>query len=251
LEIESQGADILDIGGESTRPFSAPVSSEEQIERIVPVLKQLRGRLTIPISVDTQSSEVAAAAIELGAEIVNDVSGLTVDPLMTKMVADLGVAVCIMHMQGTPATMQVSPVYEDVVAEIRDYLYERYQACLSAGIHPERICLDPGIGFGKTHQHNLEILRNVNEFLTLPTPILIGHSRKGFIAHVLGDKSVDRAAGSIGVSLAMACAGVHIIRVHDVRETVHALKLFREVMGKSISPPVPHQISCGSLREPT
>ncbi len=227
LQMEDAGAAIIDIGGESTRPYSDPVATAEELQRVVPVLEQLQGRLAVPVSIDTSKAAVARAALDLGAEIINDVSGLERDPEMGALAAARQAGVCVMHMQGTPQTMQDAPAYENVVEEIDAYLQQRAAACLALGIAPERICLDPGIGFGKTHAHNLALLRGVGRFLELPYPLLIGHSRKGFIAHVLDDRTVDRDAGTLGVSLAMAAAGVDFLRVHDVPATVQALRLFR------------------------
>lgn len=226
MQMETDGAAIIDIGGESTRPYSDPVATDEELSRVIPVIEALRGRLTIPISIDTSKAAVAEAAIRAGAEIINDVTGLEGDPNMANVAAKSGVGVCVMHMKGTPQTMQDDPVYENVVEEIRGYLIARKQFCLSAGIEHDRICLDPGIGFGKTHQHNLDLLRGVHRFTDLESPILIGHSRKGFIGNVIGDKTADRTAGTLAVSLAVAAAGAHVIRVHDVKPTMDALKLF-------------------------
>jgi len=231
LQMQTDGADIVDIGGESTRPYSDRVDAREELERVVPVLQQLRGRLSIPISIDTSKASVAQAAMDTGAEIINDVTGLEGDPAMLEVAKRSSAGVCVMHMQGTPQTMQDAPAYEDVVEEILTYLQQRYAFCIDAGIAPERICLDPGIGFGKTHQHNLDLMRSIDRFAALKSPILIGHSRKGFIAKVLGDKIVDRTAATIGASLAAAAAGADVIRVHDVRQTVDALKLFEACGG--------------------
>ncbi|MCA9140557.1 MAG: dihydropteroate synthase, partial [Planctomycetales bacterium] len=218
---------IIDIGGESTRPYSDPVAIDEEVRRVLPVIDGLAGRLSIPISIDTSKSAVAREAIDAGAEIINDVTGLEGDPGMAPLAAAVEVGVCVMHMKGTPQTMQDDPQYDNVVEEILEYLRQRMEFCLSAGIDKECICLDPGIGFGKTHEHNLELLRHTKRFCELEAPILIGHSRKGFIGKVLGDKTADRTAGTVGVSLAVAAAGADVIRVHDVKPTVDALKLFR------------------------
>ncbi len=237
LQLQADGADIIDIGAESTRPYSSPVSAEEQIARLRPVLQALdrqyaqqsdqQSGLRIPVSIDTQSAAVAEAALKFDCvQIINDVSGLEGDPQMLGVARDSKAGVCVMHMQGTPQTMQNAPRYQDVVQEIRQYLQDRFDACIRGGIEPERICLDPGIGFGKTHEHNLTLLRGIHAFLDLPAPILVGHSRKGFIAHVLGDKTIDRDAGTLGVSLAMAAAGVPVLRVHNVALTRQALTLF-------------------------
>ncbi len=226
LLMEDNGADIIDIGGESTRPYAESVSATTELQRVLPVIEQLAGRLSIPISVDTSKASVANAAIQCGAEIINDVTGLSGDPEMIRVATQTQVAVCAMHMQGTPQTMQDNPTYEDVVSEIYDYLTQRLQQLCDAGVARSKICLDPGIGFGKSHEHNLELLRSASKFLELGQPILIGHSRKGFIAKLLGSKSADRTAGTLGVSLAMAKCGIHILRVHDVAQTRDALVLF-------------------------
>lgn len=231
LQLVEEGAGILDIGGESTRPYSEPVAADEQIRRVVPVIEALRRATTVPISIDTSSAEVAAAAIGAGAELVNDVTGLQGDPEMPALCRDTGVGVCVMHMQGTPQTMQDAPQYRDCVGEIADYLQTRKAELEEWGIESDRICLDPGIGFGKTHEHNLELLRNAERFLELGAPILIGHSRKGFVGKVLGDSARDRDAGTLGVSLRMAMAGIPLLRVHEVGRTREALLLFAAAGG--------------------
>jgi dihydropteroate synthase len=227
LRLEDDGADILDIGGESTRPYSQPVSADDERRRVLPVIEALCGRVSIPISIDTSKSEVAKAALELGAEIINDVTGLESDPAMVGVAAAMGAGVCAMHMQGTPQNMQDHPQYKDVVAEITHYLQSRDEALRVAGIEPQRICLDPGIGFGKTHEHNLELVRASSTFVALGRPILVGHSRKGFIGKLIGNKEADRTAGTMGMTLALARAGIQIVRVHDVRVTREALITFR------------------------
>lgn len=231
LRLEDEGADIVDIGGESTRPYSQPVATDDELRRIVPVLEALIGRLSIPISIDTSKSEVARAAIGLGAEIINDVTGLEQDPEMIDVAIKTQAAVCAMHMRGTPQTMQNDPTYTDVVSEIYDYLAARDASLLKAGIAPERICLDPGIGFGKTHEHNLELIRSSRKFLDLNRPILVGHSRKGFIGKLIGSKDADRTAGTLGVTLVLARLGVQIVRVHDVQATRDALVTFEACGG--------------------
>ena len=233
LLMEDDGADIIDIGGESTRPYSEGVSASTELDRVLPVIEQLARRLSIPISIDTSKASVASAAIAAGAEIINDVTGLDGDPEMISVANQTGVAVCAMHMQGTPQTMQDNPTYRDVVSEIYDYLAQRLTKLRHHGIDPNKICLDPGIGFGKSHEHNLELLRSAARFLELGQPILVGHSRKGFIAKLLGSKSADRTAGTLGVSLALARSGIHILRVHDVPQTRDALMLFEASGGLS------------------
>jgi dihydropteroate synthase len=232
-QMEADGADVIDIGGESTRPSSDPVGVQTELDRVIPVIQRLAGKLTIPISIDTSKSAVATAAAEAGAEIINDVTGLEGDPEMLAVARDLGVGVCVMHMQGNPQTMQDDPKYDNVVQEIYDYLIARRDFCLNAGIQHNRICLDPGIGFGKSHEHNLELLRATQRFAEIGSPLLIGHSRKGFIAKLLGDKKADRMAATLGVSLAVAAAGASVLRVHDVKQTVDALNLFEAAGGLS------------------
>ncbi|MEX2111997.1 MAG: dihydropteroate synthase [Pirellulales bacterium] len=231
VRLAAEGADILDIGGESTRPYSEPVDVQEELDRVVPVLEALRTRLLIPVSIDTSKAAVARAAIDAGAEIINDVTGLQGDPEMLEVASASHAGVCIMHMRGTPQTMQDNPVYDDVVGEVFEYLSSRRDALVAAGIEPDRIALDPGIGFGKTHEHNLTLLRHCHRFHALGCPLLVGHSRKGFIGKVLGDKTVDTTAGTIGVSLALANQGVQILRVHDVAAVRQALSLYEATGG--------------------
>ena len=226
LRMEDEGAAIVDIGGESTRPYSEPVDKEEEKRRVEPVLKALDGRLGIPVSIDTSKSEVAELAIEAGAEIINDVTGME-DPSLVAVARDSGAGVCAMHMQGNPQNMQDDPQYQDVVAEILDYLKQRDTALLDAGIEPAKICLDPGIGFGKSHEHNLQLVRSAEQFHQLDRPILVGHSRKGFVGKILGDKNADRTFGTLGLSLFLATKTVQILRVHDVKATVQSLMTFK------------------------
>lgn len=233
LRLAEQGADILDIGGESTRPYATPVDVEEELRRTVPVVRELCRQTRLPISIDTSKARVAQAALEVGAEIINDVTGLMGDPAMAQLARQSQAGVCVMHMQGTPQTMQDQPRYDDVVAEVRSYLAQRLQELVQQGLDPASICLDPGIGFGKTHQHNLTLLAATHAFVSLGQPILIGHSRKGFIGKVIGDPQADRTAGNIGVALAVACQGAQAIRVHDIQPVRHALLLFAAAGGFS------------------
>ncbi len=226
----AEGADILDIGGESTRPYSEPVSESEELRRVIPVVGELAG-LGVPISIDTSKSSVALAALAAGAEIINDITALTGDKRMIDVARHAGCGLCVMHMQGTPQTMQVDPRYGDVVAEVFEYLRTRRDALVAAGIEPERIALDPGIGFGKTHEHNLELLRKIWRLHELGQAVLVGHSRKGFIAKVIGERDADLTAGTIGVALALARQGVQIVRVHDVLAVRQALALFEAAGG--------------------
>jgi dihydropteroate synthase len=222
---------LLDIGGESTRPYSDPVAVEEELRRVLTVVGELCRQSGKPVSIDTSKSAVARAAIDEGAEVVNDVTGLLGDPAMVEVVRAAGAGVVAMHIQGTPQTMQDAPTYADVVAEVLEYLRDRRDALLAAGIAAEKICLDPGIGFGKTHQHNLTLLANCHRFHELGCPVLVGHSRKGYIGKVLADKSADPLPGTIGVSCALASQGVQILRVHDVAAVRQALMLFEAARG--------------------
>jgi dihydropteroate synthase len=223
LRLEDAGADLLDIGGESTRPYSESVAVEEELRRVTPVIAGLQGRVACPLSIDTSKARVARAALDLGVEIINDVTGLEGDPEMLPLVAASGAGVCAMHMRGTPQTMQNAPYYVDVVAEILAYLQERQLRLRKAGILSDKICLDPGIGFGKTHAHNWELLGACHRFLELGCPVLIGHSRKGFIADLLGDKQLPRDAGTLGISLRLASRGIQVLRLHEIAATRQAL----------------------------
>jgi dihydropteroate synthase len=220
----AEGADIIDIGGESTRPYATPVPAEEELRRVLPVVEAIAARVVV--SIDTFKARVAEAALQTGAEIINDITGLGGDPDMFPLALASRAGVCVMHMQGTPQTMQDNPQYADVVEEIFRWLEDRRDALLGAGLQRERLCLDPGIGFGKTHQHNLTLAAHAARFHELGCPVLVGHSRKGFIGKVLGDKEADRTFGTLGVSLALAAQGVQILRVHDLRATREALELF-------------------------
>ncbi len=233
LRLVAAGAHILDIGGESTRPYATPVSVDEELGRVMPVLEALRARVETPLSIDTSKARVAREALAVGVEIINDISGLTADASMVDLAVESGAGICAMHMQGTPRTMQDAPTYVDVVGEIHDYLRQRRDHLLEVGIAPDRICLDPGIGFGKTHHHNLTLLANCHRYHDLGCPLLVGHSRKGFIGKVLGDPDADRIAGSVGVALALATQGVQVLRVHDVAQTYQALCLFAAAGGLS------------------
>jgi len=233
LQLVDDGADLLDIGGESTRPYSDAVDANEELRRVLPVIKTLAAQVQVPISIDTSKAVVASAAINAGAEIVNDVTGLEGDPAMMEVARQTGVGVCAMHMQGTPQTMQDNPTYADVVVEIRNYLKQRREAFLTAGISRERICLDPGIGFGKTHEHNITLMRYCHEFHSLGCPLLVGHSRKGFLGKLIGDKEADRTNATVGAALALAVQGVQIVRVHDVRPVREALVTFEAAGGIS------------------
>ena len=231
LQLVADGADILDIGGESTRPYSQPVSLDDELRRVLPVIEALTAAVQVPLSIDTSKAAVAEAALDAGAEIINDVTGLTGDAAMIPLAVASGAGVCAMHMQGTPQTMQDNPTYEDVVAEIREFLAARLGVLSAAGIDPARICLDPGIGFGKTHQHNLTLMANCWQFHELACPLLVGHSRKGFLAKLIGDSEADRTAATVGGAISLAVQGVQIVRVHDVRPVKEALMAFAATGG--------------------
>jgi dihydropteroate synthase len=222
LRLVAEGAAVVDVGGESTRPGAEPVSVDEELARVEPVLDALRG---VPVSIDTAKAEVARRALELGAELVNDVTALRGDPALAEVVAGGDAFLCLMHMQGEPRTMQVAPKYDDVVGDVLAFLEGRLAFAVECGIREERICIDPGIGFGKTPDQNLELLRRLDELLVLGRPVLVGVSRKSTFGKVLGDPTAT--TGSVAASVAAAVAayarGASIVRAHDVRETVEAL----------------------------
>jgi dihydropteroate synthase len=229
LKLVAEGADLLDIGGESTRPYSEPVPPDEELRRVLPVVQAICKQVPVPVSIDTSKAMVAQTAVDAGVEIINDVTALTGDHDMLALAQKSGVGVCAMHMQGTPQTMQDKPTYRDVVCDILHFLLDTRDMLEASGIAREKICLDPGFGFGKTHEHNLTLLANCWRFHELGCPVLVGHSRKGFIAHVLGDKCVNRCAGTVGVACALAAQGVQVLRVHDVGPVKQALQLFEAV----------------------
>lgn len=227
LECLENGADILDIGGESTRPFAQPVPLGEEWRRVAPLLELLeKHRPDALISIDTSKPEIARRAIELGASIVNDVTGCDPDHGMAQVVAETGAAIVIMHMKGTPQTMQIAPEYEDVVRETYGFLADRIRHATESGIAHDRIAVDPGIGFGKTLENNLDILRNLDRFAELGCPVLIGTSRKRMIGELTGRNLDERVAGSVASALFAVCRGASIVRVHDVAATVDALKVW-------------------------
>ena len=232
LRMAADGADCIDIGGESSRPGASPVSAEEEWARIGPVLTRLLGRCPVPISVDTTKAAVAARALDAGVAIVNDISALRFDPALAGLVAEAGAGLVLMHMQGTPRTMQERPSYGDVVAEIRAFLAERLQVAMAAGIPPEAILLDPGIGFGKAVEHNLTLLRRLPELGTLGRPLLVGPSRKSFIGAVLGTAVTDRLEGT-AAALALAIAGgATLVRVHDVKAMGRVALMCDAILGR-------------------
>ncbi|MBW1896740.1 MAG: dihydropteroate synthase [Deltaproteobacteria bacterium] len=219
------GADILDVGGESTRPFSEPVSPEEELRRVVPVIEGLGRRLSVPVSIDTTKAEVARAALDAGAVIVNDVGALRLDPEMAGLIAARNVSVVLMHMQGLPKTMQLDSHYQDVVGEVKTFLADAVDGAEAAGINRSKIIVDPGIGFGKTVTHNLILIQGLPALQSLGVPVLIGPSRKSFITKLLGEGDDRRELGTQAAVSAAVLNGAHIVRVHDVARTKETLKL--------------------------
>ena len=234
LQLAADGADILDVGGESTRPGSATVPVAEELRRVVSVIAELRPQTDRLISIDTTKAEVARQAIAAGADIVNDISGLTLDPDLIDICAESDCGVICMHILGTPQTMQNDPDYGDVVLEVRQFLADRLAHLESRGICRNRVVTDPGIGFGKTAQHNVELLSSIARLRSLGRPILIGHSRKRFLAKVLGRAVDERLAGTIGVAIAAASQSADIIRVHDVKQIKDALLAWHAVLPRDI-----------------
>jgi dihydropteroate synthase len=222
-ELVREGADLLDIGGESTRPGADPVGAEEELRCVLPVIDGLSG--LAPISIDTSKAEVAAAAIGAGASIVNDVTALRGDPEMAAVCAGTGVELILMHMLGTPRTMQQDPRYDDVVTEVRDFLLERVETASASGIDRDRIWIDPGIGFGKTVGHNLELLRHTDRFADTGLPVLVGPSRKAFIGRLDGSPDADRTGGTVAACLAAMEGGAGMVRVHDVQPVAQAVRI--------------------------
>ncbi len=232
VEMVRQGAGIVDVGGESTRPGAAPVSASEELERVVPVIRELRRRVEVPISIDTYKEEVARGALEAGADMVNDVSALRFDPAMVDLVAREGVPVVLMHMKGRPRTMQVAPRYRDVVAEVTAFLRERVAFAVNSGVAAERIVVDPGIGFGKDLDHNLELLRRLGTLASLGRPVLVGLSRKAFLGRLQETEgSQSRLEGSLAGAAAAVLAGADMVRVHDVLETCRAVRVADAIRG--------------------
>lgn len=221
----ASGADILDIGGESTRPGAQPVSQDEEIARVLPVVRGLRAQVGAPISIDSYKANVARAALDAGADIVNDISALRFDPEMASMVAAEKVPLILMHMQGTPRTMQKEPQYSDVVREVRDFLAAQLYQAMDAGVAQDAVVIDPGIGFGKTIEHNLQLLRGLPMLAALGQPLLVGVSRKTFIGKILGAEPAERLEGSLAAAVVAVLAGANILRVHDVPESYKATRI--------------------------
>ncbi len=226
----ADGAAIVDVGGESTRPGSDPVSAEQEAARVVPLIEKLHRGVAAAISVDTSKAEVARRALAAGAAVVNDVTALRGDADMAAVVAEAGCPVCLMHMLGTPKTMQVDPRYDDVVDEVRRFLEERLAFAVAAGVREEQVLLDPGIGFGKTLDHNLLLLRHLDRFVALGRPVVVGASRKRFLGAILDAESQERVAGTVATTVVGALAGAAVFRVHDVKPNVQALRVAEAVM---------------------
>jgi dihydropteroate synthase len=230
MKMAEEGADIIDVGGESTRPGSNPVSLEEELSRVIPVIESLSKSLNIPVSIDTYKAKVAQAALNAGAQMINDISALRFDPELKKVAASYDVPVALMHIQGTPRTMQENPYYEDVIREITAYLKESIQIAKNAGIDQEKVIIDPGIGFGKRLEDNLNILKNLKRFSILNCPILIGCSRKSFIGNILNLPLEERLEGSLAALAVSVMNGVHMVRVHDVKESKRVVNLVDAIL---------------------
>jgi dihydropteroate synthase len=229
--LAAEGADLVDVGGESTRPGADPVSESAELERVMPVIEALAAR-HVPISIDTSKSGVARAALEAGAAFVNDVTALRGDPELAAVVAEAGAEVCLVHMKGEPRTMQDDPRYDDVVGEVRSFLEERLAFALGAGVREDRVWLDPGIGFGKTLEHNLELIRRLDEIVAIGRPVVFGASRKRFLGRLTGRPERERAAGTVAANVLAYERGAAMFRVHDVAETLDALR----VAGATLNP---------------
>jgi dihydropteroate synthase len=225
------GADLLDLGGESSRPGAAPVSLTEELKRVIPVVEAVCARVKVPLSIDTTKAEVARQALRLGARVINDISALQSDPEMAAVAAETGAGVVLMHMQGTPQTMQVDPRYGDVTTEVYEFLARRIEWAEARGIRRERIAIDPGIGFGKKDTHNLQLLRNLDRFANLGCVLLVGTSRKGFLSKITGRPVTDLATASVAVALESCRRGASVVRVHDVSQMVDAIRVWQAVGG--------------------
>ncbi len=231
MRMAGEGAQIIDIGGESTRPGAEPVTAADEIARVLPVLEQLHGKSSATLSIDTTKSQVARAALQRGASIINDISGGTADEAMFGLAAETGAAMIVMHMQGTPCTMQIAPKYDDVVAEVADFFRQQYSRALRCGIDPLNIAFDPGIGFGKMLEHNLALLRNLRALRVEDRPLVIGVSRKSFLAKLVDATEVsDRRSATIASTAILRRNGANVLRVHDVKENVQALRVAEAFM---------------------
>lgn len=233
-----QGADILDIGGESTRPYSGRIPAEEELNRVIPVIDALRKEVKVPISIDTLKAQVAREALRAGASIVNDISALRFDPEMPRIIAEAGVPVILMHMKGTPEDMQVQPVYDRILPEIIGFLRDALNRAEQGGIRRDLTIVDPGIGFGKTFDHNLEIIRDLKHLQCLERPVLVGTSRKAFIGRILNKDADGRETGTMATLAAAVMNGAHLVRVHDVEKAVETVRVIDAIMRGRVSEPV-------------
>jgi dihydropteroate synthase len=237
LAMAEDGADIIDVGGESTRPYSGRITKEAELDRVIPVIEGLRKALRIPLSVDTLKAEVAREALRAGASMVNDISALRFDPGMTAVVAEAKVPVILMHMKGTPDSMQDKPVYGNLIQEIIDFLEAAVDRAMQGGIRREMIIVDPGIGFGKTFDHNLEIIRELSRFHCLGRPVLLGSSRKAFIGHILDRPAHERDTGTMASVAAAVMNGAHMVRVHDVERAVETVRVIDAIKRGKVNNP--------------
>jgi len=234
LEMAREGADIIDVGGESTRPFSDGTSAAEEVERVIPVIEAIAGEVSVPISIDSYKGEVVREALKAGASIVNDISALRFDDEMGSIVAKAGVPVVLMHMKGTPRDMQKAPEYDDLISEIMGFLKDAVLRAMNSGIRKDLIIVDPGIGFGKTFDHNLEIIRNLSRFKDLGMPLLLGPSNKAFIGKILDRQPHERDTGSMATISAGVLNGAHIVRAHNVKKAVETVKIIDAIKRGSV-----------------
>jgi dihydropteroate synthase len=234
LTIAADGADIIDVGGESTRPGAEPIAADEELRRVIPVIEKLRTKIDVPISIDTSKTEVALAAIQAGASIVNDVTGGRGDEGMLPLIAETKSALIIMHMQGTPRTMQKQPRYDEVVSEVADFFRQQYACAIGCNIDPMAIAFDPGIGFGKTLDHNLELLAQLERLRAHDRPLVIGVSRKSFLGKLIESPDMDdRGAPAVALTALLRMRGADVFRVHDVKENVSALRVTEAILGRT------------------
>jgi len=234
VQMAAEGADIIDVGGESTRPGAEPIAADEELRRVIPVIEKLRAKIDVPISIDTSKSDVARAAIRAGAAIVNDITGGRGDEAMLPLVAETRSACIIMHMQGTPRTMQNQPRYSDVVSEIADFFRQQYTRAIGCSIDPMAIAFDPGIGFGKAFDHNLELLAQLEQLRVHDRPLVVGVSRKSFLGKLIDSPEIgDRLAGAVALTSLLRVRGADVFRVHDVKENVSALRVTEAIHQKA------------------
>ena len=235
IRMAREGADIIDVGGESTRTYSSRLSADDEMARVIPVIRRLSREIPIPISIDTYKSEVAREALNAGASMINDISSLRLDARMLDEVVQAGVPVILMHMQGTPEDMQQSPQYRHLITEIMDFLNNVVERCIQAGVKENMMILDPGIGFGKTFDHNLRVIHQLKKFQTLQKPLLVGPSNKAFIGKILGREAHERDTGSMAAIAVCAMNGAHIVRVHNVKMAVETVRIVDAIKRERVS----------------